>query len=218
VTIIVGQGEVSKTFSVYEDLLTAYSAFFRFCLGSGFKEAGTKRVELPDDKAEDFAAVVNWLYRESKVVKYDASRTATDRITSAYKLADKLIMPQLKNHLMDLLRELWKEQNLYHALESIEKLSLFNVAGDKLYDFTLKMYVWILSTQPRTIAQKATAEAGTFANAALMQDLFTMVREYNSQKWDDPRFVVGCHWHDHSDGSKCEAVVAPGKARVGRKV
>lgn len=132
-------------------------------------------------------------------------------MTSVYKLADKLIMPQLKNYLLDSLRKLWLEEEVYMPLEDIEKHCQTCVAGDKLYDFVLKQFVWVLNIWTESADLESNVE-GIFANAALMKDLLLTVREYNLNRWEDPRSVVGCHWHDHTDGSKCEDVVAPDNA------
>lgn len=100
ITVVVGKGGEAQSFLIYKDLLTAHSPYFKACLNSAWEEGKTDTVRLEDDDPKAFETITNWLFRDPSTMEQIDMRSTTD-VALAYKLADKLLMTQLKNHLLD---------------------------------------------------------------------------------------------------------------------
>jgi hypothetical protein len=108
-TVLVGRTEVS--FQLHTHVLRKIP-FFRGCLDSGMQEAQSGVVRLPADDWRAFKVAVHWLYW--KELSYGAvgqkSALTHDkdgkfflalRQSAAYQLADKLMMEDLQNAILD---------------------------------------------------------------------------------------------------------------------
>lgn len=100
VTLVVG--ETKTTFHVHEAELFAASPVFKAAFGSDFKESSERKMTLPEDDAELFNLMVEWIYHR----RYDLPPRTGDKIKNGarymesmrlYVLADKYGVTSLKN-------------------------------------------------------------------------------------------------------------------------
>ncbi|KAK5093995.1 hypothetical protein LTR70_008428 [Exophiala xenobiotica] len=113
VTVVVGSGAASRRFYLHKNLVTSQSAFFTSCLISGWKGSNQNRVDLLHEDPTAFETVLAWLYRYSET--FDSLRKSTNPFTAIipiWCLADKLIMPRLKNDIMDEIQGIAKQRNI----------------------------------------------------------------------------------------------------------
>ena len=106
VTLIVGESRTM--FQIHEAVLFNVSPVFRAAFTSDFKESAERQMSLPEDDAELFNLMVEWLYSRH----YDMSPPTGDRYidcarfmqpTRLYVLADKYAITKLKNHIAEIL-------------------------------------------------------------------------------------------------------------------
>ena len=104
VTLIVGESRTM--FQVHEAVLFNVSPVFRAGFTSDFKERAERQMSLPEDDAELFNLMVEWLYSRH----YDISPPTGERIidharfmepTRLYVLADKYAVTKLKNDIAE---------------------------------------------------------------------------------------------------------------------
>ncbi|KAF2794733.1 hypothetical protein K505DRAFT_360813 [Melanomma pulvis-pyrius CBS 109.77] len=100
-TIIVKVGPMAKEYILYKSLLSHYSGFFRGALSGKFRETSDGFITLVDIKTADFDIFVDWLYLQ----RLDKRFLHTVRRYHVYALADRLLAPDLKNSLFDLIFE-----------------------------------------------------------------------------------------------------------------
>jgi hypothetical protein len=97
VTIYVGRKR--KRFTVHKKLICDRSSFFARALNSSFKEAQDGVMYLPEDNADAFSSLVDFLYR--RTVTWIARGTNSCGHRDLYYLAEKLCMSELMDRAMD---------------------------------------------------------------------------------------------------------------------
>ena len=205
VTVVVGKGSKAQSFPVYKDLLTAHSPYFKACLDGAWEEGKTNTVRLEDDNPKAFETVTNWLFRDPTTMKQTDMNTEERALR--YKLADKLLITQLKNDILDGLRAFQLAKNKFTSIGGLDILHCQGLQTTALYDYCLKLYVWIFGTPTATSVEGILVQPGrALANEEVMKDLLTKMFEFMQQRWGDPRKETGCVYHDHSDGSSCSVV------------
>jgi hypothetical protein len=110
-TVKIYVGPERKLWFLNQDLLCDRVPFFKGAFTSGFKEGKSKVMELPDDNAEAFGHLVDWVYKtrtRSKLCR--EAQGASDSLPHTYGpvhelqwlrlwvLADKLNPPGLAEH------------------------------------------------------------------------------------------------------------------------
>ncbi len=180
--------------------MTAHSPYFAACLKGAWTEGQENCVELKEDDPKAFELVASWLFRDLDIVK--TVKEAKLDFVATYKLADKLLMAQLKNDLLDGLRGHYKNRRLATTLDTLNFFHRMGVKGGPLYRFFLDLYVWSYCTASDTdIVRKNSTEG--LANEEVMRDCLLKIQENIRKKWEDPRRDGACVYHDHSDGSRC---------------
>lgn len=98
-------GQDQQKFYVHKDLLCDSSEFFKKCLDDPFEEAQTKKVDLQDVRLDAFKIILDYLYNPAfrNITTLDAPGGIQDLI-HAWVLADKLLMRDAKNAIMDLIQ------------------------------------------------------------------------------------------------------------------
>lgn len=108
ITLLVGEQKVP--FHVHMDILCRRSSFFESAfMGSGhFKETSEKSMTLPEDDAQVFDNLIQWLY-SGKLLNIAQSAVKESReqadklylqLALLYVTADKYIIHELQNHVM----------------------------------------------------------------------------------------------------------------------
>ncbi|KAK5092358.1 hypothetical protein LTR70_003955 [Exophiala xenobiotica] len=205
VTIVVGKGSKAQSFPIYKDLLTTHSPYFKACLNGAWEEGKTNIVRLEDDNPKAFEIVANWLFKDPTAMKQTDITNKT--VVVRYKLADKLLMTQLKNNILDGFQAFQLAKNESCSIGWLDHLCSKGLQRTALYDYCLKSYVSGLGAPEVKCAGDMFANAaGSLTNEEAMKDLITMMAKFMQQRWGDPRKETGCVYHDHSDGSSCSVV------------
>ena len=110
VTIIVGGGSNQRTLAIHRTLLTSRSKFFEAAFNGSFKEAGEKRMVLPEDDPSLFDDFVYWLYKDS--LPGAPYRRDPVPLFPLYTLADRYDIPALQAEINDVLRFYWRDRYL----------------------------------------------------------------------------------------------------------
>ncbi|KAI9849135.1 MAG: hypothetical protein M1837_005365 [Sclerophora amabilis] len=104
-TVKVEVGSLKRCWHLHKSLLCHCSPFFEKAFQGNFKEASEGFMELPDDDGAAFALFVQWLYQGSIEGTPDGTKADqwkyAQRYFELYVLADKLMIPALKNMAID---------------------------------------------------------------------------------------------------------------------
>jgi hypothetical protein len=94
VTIHVGQGSSTATFTVHADFLTNCSSFFRSSFNGQFAEAKSSTMTYPETTPSAFGLFLDWAYRHQLTLR-NTSISLIDYV-DLWLLADKLNIPGLQ--------------------------------------------------------------------------------------------------------------------------
>ncbi|KAF2276944.1 uncharacterized protein EI97DRAFT_432564 [Westerdykella ornata] len=104
--VVVGKGDNERRFTVFRNLLTYHSSYFRAALGGDWKESTQKTVNLPDDDPDVFRAFHHWLYYGtlySQLTPEGKVPLSAYLIAKVYVFGDARGIPHLCNASVDLL-------------------------------------------------------------------------------------------------------------------
>lgn len=207
ITVVVGKPAERKTYFVHKDLLSTHSGYFKACLSSNaaWKEGEEKKVVLAEDNPGAFGTIVSWLYKESEALNiFNCAKNASNDVREPYKLADKLLMPAFKNDLMDKLRQQLLVEGLVVGPSHIKTIRDAGLAHSTLYNLSLRQCAWTMCNLPNIFSNLEGEQKPLKTDADVAQACLLAVQSCLVEKWIDPRLEIGCVYHDHSDGSKCE--------------
>ena len=89
---------------IHKNLACRDSSFFKAACKSGFREAESKEVKLPEDEPETFDNFVQWLYTgDFEKPKSESSYPDWEFFFNTYVLADKLGAPKFGNYIMNVM-------------------------------------------------------------------------------------------------------------------
>ncbi|KAJ9604098.1 hypothetical protein H2200_011621 [Cladophialophora chaetospira] len=207
--IIVNVGKEKIRHVLHESILIQ-CPFFKKCLESGMREQHEKVINLPADDPEIFSIIVEWLYTNNL-------RPGLDPRVSprGYIAAEKYGIHELQNVLMDCIRaKLCDNQTL--SPRWVTTVWDTTLKGSKLRDLGLDHLHYCLATRPQSyqapsdlpdlaLALEYPRHMETFM-ADPERGLALMFRfaEKGISKLQNPAKVVGCVYHVHEDGEKCE--------------
>ncbi len=199
--VTVGKHPIQRTFYIHKPVLEAKAEFFRACLNGNFAESENDGViELPDDDPEVFGYVVNWLY--GRPARGKANITPFTLI-DLYVFVDKLMIEDLKNEAVDMLRK-------YHEGMEIRMATLQHLVNRNLDECKYMRYLI------RQAAHDMVVYRGTVWRVNDWEDFLGLgphitrrvVEEIHSlyaplPVIDDPSKLKGCQYHDHAEGVPC---------------
>jgi hypothetical protein len=109
VTVNIGAfcDEKPETFRIHENYLTHYSPYFNSAFRGSFSESESKTLDLDDTHPTVFGIFVNWLYTR-KIIDARGTRPSFAVLLNVWILADRILVPSLKNQVMDIPRTLIK--------------------------------------------------------------------------------------------------------------
>lgn len=206
IAVTVGKEPNQVTRLVHKELLTAHSAYFNACLNrvSSWKEGEENKVLLEEDDPEAFNVVVSWLYKESTALAFlDSTDSLTYSMVGPYKLADKLMIPELKNALIDRLRQKLKVRDRLMGPDQLKKIRQADLLHSSLYEFSIRQFAWTYCKLPKILYQQKEQDDALDADLELARECLSMTQKFLVDGWEDPRMEKGCVYHDHSDGSEC---------------
>ncbi|KAH6713945.1 hypothetical protein BKA61DRAFT_656502 [Leptodontidium sp. MPI-SDFR-AT-0119] len=102
-------GKELKDFGVHKDLICYHSPYFKAAFNSGFEEAKTGIMKLPETNTKVFELFVHWLYTQvlwSKDDDKEEKRTALETMMDLHLFADMIRAVSLMNQSITALRDL----------------------------------------------------------------------------------------------------------------
>lgn len=124
-TVLIEVGAQEQPFTVHRELLCRASDYFAAALDEThrFHESVHGIVRLPDDRADAFEYLVQWLYTKSLEHEgVDADQPAYFRLLHLYALADKLGVRALKNDIVDRMAAIADRTNVVPAPDDTQIL------------------------------------------------------------------------------------------------
>ncbi|KAK5099030.1 hypothetical protein LTR24_001658 [Lithohypha guttulata] len=191
-TITIVLEDTSARFTVYKDLICAHSPFIKGCLQTGFKEAKEQIVTI-----RDWQNSHTWTYQGRSALRTseialnsaeDKGKEAASDLVELYVLADRFLMSNLKNEIVQLycLFHVYGESKPDHYSLRLHHDALRTLAQHGLQDCTLRKCIAsdIASTHARWIedvAQGVGNLAVRLKGLELLQEIFS----------DCPEIAVG---------------------------
>lgn len=216
--------ETGKSYTVYTEPFCAESLFFKRSLEAGFKESETKEVIVDEEKDEQSMQVlIAWVYCGKEILRREHKLTATDKplisspfqLAKLYLLADKFLMFNLKNDIVDQFKKLSYGHRF--ELDTVELL-LTNGPIDcpltRFVTYDLVAQYKIDGKHKNNIDELIDAETGNPWNIKLwnmMQqnhDLcLLMLRSSLCPPEQASDNTAGCKYHEHPSGfESCGAI------------
>jgi hypothetical protein len=116
-------GKEKQDFGVNKQLISHYSPYFKAAFTSGFQEAKTGIMNLPETEPQVFDIFYEWLYSQRLWSPDDEEedRPDTDKLAKLYVFADMAAVPHLQNQVLTALHEITalEDKFLYHMLDYI---------------------------------------------------------------------------------------------------
>jgi hypothetical protein len=210
-----------REFTVHKRLLCDRSSFFAGAFSTGFKEAITGIIELPEDDPASMALLVDFLYRGSLPdidEQYEKTNkdgleeyTSMEVLLKLYYLAEKLCMSNLMNQIMDKIRH-W-HQFKKKLFGTGTPVSIYNNTHEKS-----KLRLYAAAQFARCLHDEALptlVDANEVRSLAISPDFFRNVVQFQLSHWtamavlkrwpDDPEtggFGV-CEFHVHEKNEVC---------------
>ena len=201
ILVIVGKEKVE--FGVHKKVLVRSSPFFEACFRADIKEAQENTVTLCEDDPEAFEIVVDWMYGGRSLQGH-----LYDTLVISYLLADKLLMRDLQNAIIDLFRTfaapepckaawIWDTvaedcpfrelvlNRLHFSIATMPHLYWMPSDGSTPYDYAQQL-------------QEILKGGGSLATA-----FFWRFFERGNIDLVPPSTLTGCVFHLHDDGKKC---------------
>jgi hypothetical protein len=201
ITILVGPHR-SRYFA-HKEVLVKKSPFFAKCLDAGMKEEHSNEVDFPDDTCRAFDLFFVWIYSREvpQVDSHDKVLAAMD----AWVLADKLVMPDWQNPLIDGIMSFWKRRTM-----SPEHLAwLYDNACESSLLFTLgsKQLVWDMAFEPSHYEGQWLVELEELLakrECSPAELICSVIREKKEEMdWNNQPAAQGCTYHVHLCGKPC---------------
>lgn len=217
--ILVGRGE--EPFIVHAHILRKIP-FFRACLDADMKEKHENIVRMPEDNAITFAGIVHWVYhnelpfnihqiREDEIedqIEAPLGRVFKLKLLQVfdlYFLARKLMVEDLQNHIVDVVRELTRETDLSEGFfeafiddtdtrDPMRRMLLEDLSNNVS---EAGWPEWKMDPIYRDFALKRPEYMGLVAEALATFPIPTC--PYNSES--------PCDWHEHMNTPDCETSV-----------
>jgi hypothetical protein len=203
ITIIVGEAETP--FRVHQELLLqSGSNFFAACL-ENFFEAHSNSIRLPDDRPDVVRAYVDWLYSDKQKASIEES---TSRGFRLYEFGDKILAEGFCNAVMDEIRAIYQKRKLIMSATNLCKAKS-SLGESQYYAFGLQTILRSLKTKSASWKQggKYKEQFDIISeNKEVMADIIQGLLDLGEGPCFDPASLQGCHFHVHTDGSKCSAM------------
>lgn len=209
--------DTQKQYTYHTDPFCTESLFFTSALKDGFKEGQHQEVSIGEEKDEEsLESLMAWVYAGKKVFKHakDGWRSATledldvQKLTKLYILADYLLIPNLKNDIVDRFRKSCASVEI--NMESVDILldrgpddcALKNFMVDEItYHYKLS----ILDSEVITTTKPSSWIFRLWNTMEQSHELTLLVTRSLFDRRDRPSSRRGCYYHEHPEGFKsCE--------------
>ncbi|KAL2072709.1 hypothetical protein VTL71DRAFT_12052 [Oculimacula yallundae] len=223
VTIHVGPKR--KTFAVHKKLLCDCSDFFSKAFDGGFKEAKEGVMYLPEDSADAFDSLINYLYQDCLPAfpnqkhrdnAMDVSNFSADILYSLFALAEKFCINRLANRVMDRLQDLHDEYDVIPDLVESKKAYSITSPTSKLRSYSIltllhnNLYVGAKEKDWFDVhsVRRLVTDCPEFAVDYLLlhaehKQRFNSEGLIDLQSRDDEEGLGRCFFHTHGRGERC---------------
>jgi len=114
-------GRKRKEFTIHKKLLCDQIDFFSKKFNGRTQEAKTGVMYLPEDHPDEFASLIDFLYRGA-APDWEAARDPTFSGVGLNFLAEKYCMPELQDRTVDAIRALHRMKNMCYSTEQIDDI------------------------------------------------------------------------------------------------
>ena len=214
VKVTVGKDGDEAVHHLHSSLLCTKSEYFRGCLRSGFAEAVTREVSLPDEDPTAFGYFVEWMYANDINPLRDLSvPDISGTLIDIYALADRILCVGLKNRAVDLIQA--RDSGKRILVSNVMKIIRLSIDDCKLLQYSVKQLAWEMCYKETSYAEYISAEgwhdmivADSKATTMLIQEVKYWQGKCRDLFFEEePATPSGCQWHVHpTDESKAECV------------
>ena len=103
---------------IHKNLLCHHSSYFKAALEGGFEESKTGVIDLRDEDVEVFSVFNEWLYSGDVTYEhYEAHHGMWSALLKLYVFAEKRVVPEFQNALIDAMINVWVEDSSYPKTE-----------------------------------------------------------------------------------------------------
>ncbi len=209
VTVLVG--DQKKQYTIHKDRLVKTSPFFKTRLDNPMIESTNGQITFPEDQCRAFDVVVNWIYGGD--VEGICGPGGLFSAMKAYQLADKYMMPQLQDSLIQEIKKYLKgycflPQYVSWAVKHLKDTSALRI-------FLIDQIIWELVNYPEFYQNQPGKEMVPGPAKSLGILLITDPEVAAQLLWGtqklkpdhktNPAGLEGCHYHVHPDGDKCDS-------------
>ncbi|KAK5957781.1 hypothetical protein OHC33_000970 [Knufia fluminis] len=189
VTILVGLAR--KKYYIFKNLLAAKSPYF----AAQFKDCwdGQKdEVELLDATGGDFEVVVDWMHvgkLPTKLTQYtEHPEYDWDLAAQTYKLADKLMMPELQNEVLKNEASILASNNKSWHYSKLATLHTAELTHTPYYTFVLKSVVRRMMIDPDQSDRELQKYYSALESCPkVAMDVLASINRWNVKRWGDLR-------------------------------
>ena len=209
-TVEIYVGPKAKRYTVYKNLLIRYEYFRRRILRSGEESVSRESITLTKEDPGVFELLICWLYRG----RFEAASTANQIMSheeatlfmTLYLKASSWEMQEMQNAVMDRLRA--GRAGIYAMLTPTLMNKVYDSTGPQspLRSYVVDSFIhttikWDEDWRESLI--RARTEDG---NQAFVLDCNkALFRLYAKSKIRDPDKKIGCFYHKHMEGEKCQS-------------
>lgn len=199
---------------MHKNVLCHKVPYFEKMFGGGFREAADMSATLPEDDANAFTTLLEWVYRGGFYVfspdeprLSDYNDNATLSLYKLYGLADKLCLPDLMDYIMTSLLFHWESNGIVPGRVGITAGFDGSPPGSPMRLLMAKFlhmyYMVMINTREES---KYTTEqlSATIVHHPELAKLFVdvLVGDSWAFKWNDDRLVIWtfsyCEFHVHA--------------------
>jgi len=206
VDVLVGQ-EKTK-YKLHKVLLTSKSPYFATSLKDCWN-GKTNEIDLTDEDSSAFDVFVDWLYEDSVSVSTPMGAAEywpeayTILLLKVFKLADKFMVNEMKNSLLDVVKDCFKKLGRAANINALCALRFHEGSDTQLYRMFLRDCVALYMKAPARFDGDKGGMGKLLENPEVAKDMLESIREYNKAPWGPMHEAERCEYHGHTDGSKC---------------
>ena len=199
VCIVVGCDKTK--YILHKSLICHYSSYSKGAFEGRFQEAETKNLNLEEDEPEIFEMFARALYSGLLLTSIHLDSTKCFDLLKLWILADKLLVPKLKNHIINLIFK----NEMYHSSFDLKPHYhwIWEHTSDdsKLRSFLVARYAFLYNLDEAF----DDADDSAFPMSMLIEVIERLKSGMRSrvpikQKWFD---LDLCQYHDHPPGIRC---------------
>ena len=209
--MVVGQGDIEKTFAIHKDLLVKHSAFFASAFNNdNWKESNNGRMIMEEDASRVFDVFVRFIYlgklftmktgeRSESPDGFAGSDQEWARLEKCWVLGEKLLSPSFKDAVTDAAIAKCHESKQWPVdIHQVVYRSSAGPCGMRRLLVDIAVWKWsdcTMSSRPQHVDYMQFF----FDVAVAMNQL-----KHNGVKGAPPFSKVdACFYHDHGDDTPC---------------